>query len=163
MNNRDSYGLILVGILIRLLRNAGKDLTAEIALDSFERLKKELEIAEFHVSLTAINNINNLRDVQLRIMQLKKSEPIGNESFILNQGMGVIEDIVFSESLTKNIYVIPERRYNGSYLLNEPEKLLQKNVFNKLTDIAKTDFRAACRCLCFGEGTAGAFQYPPSV
>lgn len=38
------------------------------------------------------------------------------------------------------------------------QKLLKKGVFEKLTKIAKNDFRSSCRCLLFGEATAAAFH-----
>jgi len=77
---------------------------------------------------------------------------------MINQEMISIENIVFSESSIKKIYIIPQRRYNEKYLIEEPSKLLKQGVFDKFSEIGKTDFVSACRCLSFGESTASAFH-----
>lgn len=69
-----------------------------------------------------------------------------------------IEKIVFSEACITEYYVIPERRFNGDYLLSKPMNLLKKGVFEKLSEMAIFDFTASCKCLLYGEGTACAFH-----
>lgn len=69
-----------------------------------------------------------------------------------------LENVVFAEAITKKIYILPNRRFNTEYLLSDPKKLLKAGAFEKLEEIAKTDFASSCRCILFGEATAAAFH-----
>jgi hypothetical protein len=159
MNNKNSYGLIHIGLLIRFLRNITEHDSAILIKSAFKTLKAELQNAELNVSLSAVSSINQLRDTIKSIDSLKDEESIKADfAEKIKKEMDGIEKIVYSEAITKRIYQIPERRYNGNYLLNEPSKLLKTDTYSKLSDIAKFDFNASCRCLAFGEGTACAFH-----
>ncbi len=131
----------------------------ERVLKSFDALETQLEDADLPVSLSALTNINRLQDTIKEIRKLDPKITVTEEhQEILRIEMATMENIVFSESRIKKIYIIPQRRYNSSYLLNEPEKLLKNGTLNKLSDIARYDFLSACRCLAFGESTASAFH-----
>jgi hypothetical protein len=159
MTIRHSYGLILIGLTIRILRNISLTTDVEFILSQITKLEAELKTAEFTVSLTAMNQLNKLIKAIATIKAQGKTEkPSLETKNNITDEMEHVEKVVFAEAITKKIYVIPERRYNGNYLLNEPNKLLKDSIFGKLTDMAKFDFSAACRCLSFGEGTACAFH-----
>lgn len=159
MKIRDTYGLILIGLQIRLLRNIKSDDTIEFVIDNIDRLEKELEESDLLVSLNAIQSLNQLQKSIEELKKLEKTTQVGgvHKNKIVAE-METIEKIVFSEATTKKVYVIPQRRYNEKYLLDEPHKLLKAGVFNKFSEICKFDFTAACRCMSFGEGTACAFH-----
>lgn len=159
MKIRDSYGLIYIGLQIRLLRNLESSDLASFVLENIKSLEDALEESELLVSLNAIKSLNVLQKDIKQLKQKPTDEAI--EKGIcdsIKEEMITIENIVFSESTIKKIYVIPQRRYNEKYLLDEPHKLLKHGVFDKLSEIGKFDFTAACRCLSFGEGTSCAFH-----
>jgi len=56
MQTRSSYGLIHVGLNIRLLMNLAESDIVDVALVSFNNLEEELEVSELFVSLNAIRN-----------------------------------------------------------------------------------------------------------
>jgi hypothetical protein len=129
---------------------------AKFVLDHFTRLKNGLADARFDVSITGINILSS------ELIELKKLDDkavLGKElSERLNSAMTNFEKIVFAESSTKHIFLLPQRRYNSDYLLNSPRNLFSKDLFLKITDLAIYDINSACRCLLFGEGTAAAFH-----
>lgn len=126
---------------------------------AFEQLKKQLEIAGLEVSLSAFGHINEFVNVKEQIIKLKDDENLTSELCTkMKAQVHALEQVIFSESMIKKIYFVPERRYNGEYLLNQPENLLKDRIFGKLSDTAKFDFASACRCLSFGEATACAFH-----
>lgn len=55
-------------------------------------------------------------------------------------------------------YILTPKRFREKDLLNTPEKLFTVGVFDKLSDMAKYDFREACRCIAFDFPTAAAFH-----
>ncbi|MCF6132478.1 hypothetical protein [Flavobacterium wongokense] len=154
-----SYDFIQIGLITRFLMNLEKHNTVKVVLAQYGALEAQLEAANLNVSLSGLQNINLLTETMEKIRKLDEKATMSDELCSqLKQQLSILEKIIFSESRTKNLYIIPERRYNSGYLLNQPEKLLKENLFGKLSDIAKYDFAAACRCLSFGEGTACAFH-----
>lgn len=159
MKIRNTYGLIYIGLQIRLLRHTEEGDEVKFVLDNIKELEDELERSELLVSLNALQSLNTIRNTINELKKRKQTELINKEeSETISEEMRAIEKIVFSEATTKKIYVIPQRRYNEKYLLDSPDKLLKPGVFEKFTDIGQFDFSSACRCLSFGEGTACAFH-----
>jgi len=159
MKISSTYGLIYIGLLIRLLRSITEDTPVDFVIDNIKKLEEELGEFDLYVSLNALQNINRIQDAIAELEKKKKEDIIGKENCrIIEEEMGIIEKIVFSEATTKKIYVVPQRRYNEKYLLDEPHKLLKQGVFEKFSEMGKFDFTSACRCLAFGEGTACAFH-----
>ncbi len=159
MKKFNSYSLIHTGLLIRYLQNLDGMYKAGNIIDILNRLEQRLEDSNLDVSLSGFNNSKEFNGLKNKIKKMKKdenlSDTVANE---LNEEMRTIEHIVFSESAIKMVYSIPQRRYNGEYLSESPDKLLKKDVYSKISDIAKFDFSAACRCILYGEGTAVAFH-----
>lgn len=96
-----------------------------------------------------LENVTNADDDSRLSSDLKDS---------ITEQFGIIENIVFAEALTKKIYILPNRRFNSEYLLSDQAKLLKNGAFDKLEEIAKSDFSSSCRCILFGEATAAAFH-----
>ena len=159
METHDSYGLILIGLLIRFFRSISEVTTVADTKSGIKGLERELRKSEFRVSLAGMDNIDVINKIKSDLENKSDNEPIGKEmKTSLNHIMESIENIVFSEAKTRKIFVIPQRRYNGDFLLNRYSELLKPNVFEKLSEMAQYDFGSACRCLIFGESTACAFH-----
>ena len=159
METKNCYGLILIGLLIRFLKNL-KDLTKVIDVkSSLDALERELKNSGFEVSLTGLLKIDAIKGIRNDLSAKPENEQIGTEiQKQLSKIMESIENIVFSEAQTKRIYLIPQRRYNGDFLLNNPRDLLKPDSFDKLSEMAQYDFSSACKCLIFGQYTACAFH-----
>lgn len=157
MEKKNCYALIHVGLCIRLLMNANASTAKKnYVVTHIDKLAKGLEAANLTVSITGMNDIEATKK---EIAKLKDDELIGTTlASKLQSQMSIFEKIVFAESSTKDIYVLPPRRFNSDYLINAPEKLFKKDVFNSLPDLARTDISSACRCLLYGEATAAAFH-----
>lgn len=159
MEPQNCYNLIHIGLLIRFLRTIsanGKTGTIKLGL---KQLEENLKIAGFQVSVAGLINLDPMKEIRKDLDLLQENDPIGEKiSDSIKGSMSHIENIVYSEALTKEIFPIPQRRYNGDYLLYEPWELLNSGAFIKLSDIAQFDFISACRCLIFGESTACAFH-----
>lgn len=69
-----------------------------------------------------------------------------------------LETTVFAESKTRIIAVPVPRRIELTHLLQTPEKVLGKDVYSALTELAQSDIQAACRCIAFECATAAAFH-----
>jgi hypothetical protein len=130
---QNCYGLISLGLWIRTLRNTNDKNTKLWTLNGLKILKTTLESNNFLVSLASstgsyygdmereLNNIPNDQDPIGSLLAKKVVEEVTK-----------IEQIVFAEATTKIIYVLPDRRFNTAYLLNDPSKLLKDGIFNKL-------------------------------
>ena len=155
MVSKNCYGFIVMGLAIRLLGNLNAKTTGKFASNHIEMLLKELEKASFTVSLMGAVK---LKDINKNCIDIDAA-PIGEDLYQkLTNEMPILERVVYSEAMTKNIYVVPERRFNLEYLLKNQSKLLKDGSFNKLSDLAKYDFTSSCRCIAFGESTAAAFH-----
>ena len=122
-----------------------------------DKLQGSLEKSGFEVSLNGFHNF--LADIKIKLQGINKDELIGGsikEEIIANTI--ILEDIIFSEASIKNVYVVPQRRFNGEYLSTKPMELLNKGIFERLPEMAIYDFASSCRCLLYGEGTASAFH-----
>lgn len=156
MESRKSYGLVHIGLCIRILKNVSPSSKVLFTKDHIEKLLKELDEANYEVSIAGANKLRRfLSDLE----EQEENEKIGESlSSDLKKEMTPFEKIVFAESQTKHIYILPTRRYNTDYLLNAPSLLFKRGVFEKVSELGRFDISSACRCILFGEGTAAAFH-----
>ncbi|MCK5236412.1 MAG: hypothetical protein KAR06_05430 [Deltaproteobacteria bacterium] len=158
MIGRNCYNYILIGLNLRILRHATSTRLKEGIEGNVSQLLSALERCGFDVSLAFTKN-KNFCKMQDDISALKKNSSLGKEIVRnVNEEFEALENIVFAESETKKVYVIPSRRFNTEFLLNNPEKLLKDGLFDKLSEVAQHDLSSSCRCLLFGEATASAFH-----
>ena len=61
--------------------------------------------------------------------------------------MGTVEQMVYAESQTKQVYVLTENRFNLEALLSKPDKMFQDKTFPNLPSIAKLDIISGFQCL----------------
>lgn len=159
MDHKNCYGFIHIGLLIRLFVNVDQHREKKNILDLLKRFNNELSDASFEVSLAYMGS-STYRQIVSRIKKLESdTSTLGPEiAEDLSDCFHTIEKIVFSESCTKKIYLLPLRRFNTDALLNSPQNLLAQGAFEKLDQIAKSDIGSASRCILFGEATACAFH-----
>ena len=158
MSVQGSYEYIKIGLALRLLRNVKSNDSAKFALEVESDLRQLLENANFNVSLAGTTSIiyGEMLD---SLNTLQPQDSLGTELVSrINLEAITLENIVFAEALTKKIYILPSRRFNTEFLLNNPERLLREGAFDKLNEIARTDMSSACKCILFGEATAAAFH-----
>jgi len=151
METRSSYSLIEIGLAIRLLQNI-KGLDKKFILDHMERLEDRLERNGFAVSLVAFLATDLKQQIE------KANAPISGLLTQLENHISKLEMTVFAEAVTKKVYVLEQRRYTTAFLLDSPDQLLSQGEFDRLSDLARSDFRGACKCLLFGQATATAFH-----
>ena len=156
MESRNSYSLIRVGLLIRYLRRTSADNDVDYAIRNITTLERGLMGAGLTVS---ISGMAKLIAIKTELSECDPTELLGTRAKDIVANITILESIIFAESRTKSFYILPERRYNTTWLLNEPGKLFRDGVFQKLPDLAQFDIASAGRCILFGEGTAAAFHW----
>jgi len=158
MQDKNSYSYIVIGLGLRLLRNVNDTDITKFVKHELNQLKTALYDVGFHVSCSDLTT-SFFMDMEATLEPLADEDPIGADARIsLSNEMMVLERHVLSEGLTKKVHVLPERRFNSNYLLNEQNKLFKVGTFEKLPELAQSDIKSSCRCLLFGEATAAAFH-----
>lgn len=155
---QNSYSYIQIGLALRLLINVSKNNTIEYVTESIQTLIDCLTSCGFEVALSSMNSV--AYNDMMTSMDCKDDKIRLNDDQILqiHQEFTSLEKIVFAEALTKKIFILPCRRFNTEFLLNDPAKLFKSGIYEKLDDIAQNDISSACKCLLFGEATAAAFH-----
>ena len=72
--------------------------------------------------------------------------------------MNKLDATLDAELHQRYTYILTRKRFREKDLLDTPEKLFTIGVFEKLPDMAKYDYREACRCIEFDFPTAAAFH-----
>lgn len=155
MESRSSYSLIHVGLLIRFLRQTTSNRNVDFAVRNITTLEREVVGAGLTVSASGMAK---LIAIKAELAESDPTELLGTRAQDIVEKISILEEIIYAESRTKSIYIMPERRYNTTWLLEEPVKLFRDGVFQKLPDLAQFDIGSAGRCVLFGEGTAAAFH-----
>jgi len=155
MERKNCFDFIRIGLCTRLLMQAPKEASKNFIIRHINLFEELLENIGFEVSLA---NIEKLVSFKEQLEGSEKSKLTEKENKDLKSLLERFEFIVGAEAKTKNIYVMEPRRFNSEYLLNSPAKLMKPGTFEKLSDIAKSDVKNACRCLLFGQATAVAFH-----
>ena len=155
---QNTYVYIQIGLCLRLLRNIAGTHKASLAKTTIETLRSNLQKGNFDVSQAAMTSIA-FGEMEGALRAAEADKPLAADLVgQIKDQFSNLENVVFAEALTKKIYVLPSRRFNTEYLLADPKKLLRSGSFEKLEEIAKTDFSSSCRCILFGEATAAAFH-----
>lgn len=159
MEDRNSYDYIQLGIIIRLLQNGLH--SYGFALTEIEKFEELISDINFEVTI-AMTNSSDYIDLKSFIkgksIESPSSKMSKDEANKLENNFRDIEQVIFAESSTKNIYTIPSRRYNSLYLLKSPQKLFKEGHFEKFSDLAQSDISSSAKCILFGESTASAFH-----
>ncbi|MCE9956155.1 hypothetical protein, partial [Aeromonas rivipollensis] len=159
MEDRNSYDYIQLGMIIRLLQYG--PYTYKFVLAEIQKFEKLLHDINFEVTI-AMTLSSEYVDLKNFIKEKSASSPNDNvskdEENKLEENFRNIEQVIFAESSTKNIYTIPSRRYNSLYLLKTPQKLFKQGHFDKFSALAQSDISSSAKCILFGESTASAFH-----
>ena len=138
MNINSSYSLIELGLLTRWLISVDTSVLSETVQEHLIRFEDSLKSTGLEVTYAAFHRNESMSNLRKEIKKIDKTKNISGElSIKLKKEMQVVEKVLFAESVIKNIYLVPQRRYNGEFLTNNPGKLLKDDIFGKLTDIAK--------------------------
>jgi len=130
----------------------------EFVVQELKNLTENLKIVNFEVSLSGIND-DRFSDMEEKVLGINDNQNIGEEiKSECSDEIYALERIVFAEAQTKNIYVLPQRRFHSDYLIRNQDKLFEDGVFEKFSELAQYDIKSSCRCLLFGESTASAFH-----
>lgn len=157
MIKENAYSFIHIGLMLRYMTSLSAKTKISTYADGLKTLREITEDAGLHVSVVACDSI--IKEFEKKSASKSLTDEIGTDiDTIISTKVRSLENTVFAESSTKLVYLIPNRKYNGTYLLSEPEKLLSDSSYDKLTDLAKYDFRHSCKCLLYGEATASAFH-----
>ena len=149
----DSYNYIVIGLHIRYLRHSPSGEPLSTIKESINELERLLSASNFTVS---INGYNQLRDFgnNLQLVRLINT----TEQATLNKIMGVVEQIIRAEAISHQIYILEPKRFNLTYLINEPSKIFSAGVYEKLPNIGRYDFEEGFKCIAFARPTAAAFH-----
>lgn len=157
MLNTNSYAYVQIGLITRMFVNAAKTYPAESARSELATLKQKLKDAGFTVTLALMTGSSH-RAMEKELDALDADAPLGDVCIKVAERFRALETVLFAEAVTKQLYVLPTRRFNSDVLLSDPSKLLKPGAFSKLEDIAKGDLGSAGKCILFGEATAAAFH-----
>jgi hypothetical protein len=155
---QNSYVYIQIGLCLRLLRNVDIANKATLPQKTVETLKGNLQKGNFDVSLAALKSAA-FGEMKTELDAAEPDKPIPAPLVTkIKDEFKILENVVFAEAIPKKLYILPSRRFNTEYLLAEPSKLLKAGAFDKLEEVARSDFSSSCRCILFGEATAAAFH-----
>ncbi len=155
---QNTYTYIHIGLCLRYLRNVPASSSSGACKSTLETLKVKLKKGNFDVSLASMTS-TVFGAMEESLLAVENEKPIQQTlATEIEKQIRTLESVVFAESVTKSVYILPNRRFNTDYLLSQPHKLLKDGAFDKLEEIAKTDFSSSCRCILFGEATAAAFH-----
>jgi len=163
----DPNKYIVLGGRIRYLagRNVGDSIIgSNLIWQNLQWLKRDLEELEFRVSFNLFERkFKQLEDDFTELSEIddldKNSNKLTKEQRDdLFKSIIAIEDTVFSEGKEHVIASPTPRRFSLDHLLNNPDLILGKEVFNSLTDIAKYDLKSCCKNLAFESPTSAAFH-----
>ena len=158
MKDRSSYDYVRIGLILRLLANVTSGTKKGFVVQEMGLLKQGLADVGYDVSCSNLTT-SFFADMERDLLEIDDDESIGGKvQASLSQEMSILERHVLSEGITKKVHVIPERRFNSNFLLNDQEKLFKSGIFGKLSDLAVFDIKSSCRCILFGEATAAAFH-----
>ena len=157
MQVQNAYGYVHIGLNLRMLRGATKSYKAQNYKKEWTTLKANLQKLKFPVSSAWLTG-TSATAFEKELMAFDDESQLEDLAPKVTKVAVDLETVVFAEALTKSVYVLADRRFQTSYLLSQPEKLLKDGAYGKLEPIAQADIASACRCILFGEATAAAFH-----
>lgn len=146
---------MIIGSNIRYLMSVQPNSLTKDVKETFKQLRTDLKEAELFVTISFLDEYFSKNE---KVINQKSSPLLGKEqSMSISKIALSLERTLLSEAKTKMFYSLHPTRFSADYLLNNPDKLLRNDNFNKLNELSRLDFSAGCRCLSYGEPTAAAF------
>lgn len=166
MIKRNIRGIADLGRGLRYLmeRQAGDLIIAEneggvrgvYVLSAINALLKRLDEYGFRVTLVASKNLKSLRD------KFKEMEPGSylspEHATDLHEISQRLSHTFNAEASTIYAFFVRDKHISTDKLIDNPRDLLNKGVFDKLSDIARYDIQEAAKSLAFELNTAAAFH-----
>jgi hypothetical protein len=94
--------------------------------------------------------------VELRKTE-EKAELTQEQALNLASGMSVVREALLAEAQNLTAYLLMEKRFQVTQLVNKPDTFLRQHTFAKLPPIAQSDIKEGCKCLAFDTPTAAGF------
>jgi len=142
-----NYSLIRTGVIY--------DWDKKEAIDNIKDVLDGIDKLDIPVTQAIAKELKKIFNEISKIDEDKISkEYISKIDFEINK----IDPALDAELRLKEIFILTEKRYSINNLMNKPENLLGKNVFNSLTDTSKRDFKSACTQIALSQPTASAFH-----
>lgn len=155
---------IELGARIRYLIGTDKDYNLGgrgLILNNLTTLRQHLTGLGFKISVTLYDNTLAPFVAEFKEKIAKEGEgeaTLGDSAKKFTDQVTEFEKTVRAEATNRRIALPLPRRIPLEHLLEAPENVLGKGVFDPLTDIAKRDIRESCRCIAFEVPTAAAFH-----
>lgn len=143
----DGEGYVLANL--KRLRESLVDLKLVVSTNHFDSTVKK-----YVTALEAKLNEHNASEGDKGAPPLLEEAPAAEIAAAIRG----LEDTVFAEAKVRMIAVPTAKRIATEQLFNTPDDLLGQGIHSRLTEIARTDWDAACRCLAFECCTAAAFH-----
>mgnify|MGYP003689601143 CR=1 FL=1 len=157
--------IVLGGVVRYLAGRAAGDLVFgdRYIYANIGRLKRYLKKLEFSVSYSLA--VSEFKSIEKELLALKddgeKESSIKVTKAIANNIVDKVlslEKTIWAESGTRIIASPVPRRFDLDHLLSSPGDILGKGIYERLTDLARSDINQACRCIAFECPTAAAFH-----
>jgi hypothetical protein len=130
-------------------------------LDNLTKLRERLVALGFNVSVTLFDGTlaDFVAEFKQKIAKQQEGEAtLADSAAKFTDQVTSFEKTVTAEAVNRKIAIPMPRRIPLQHLLERPENVFGKGVFDALTDIAKRDVRESCSCIAFEVPTAAAFH-----
>jgi hypothetical protein len=149
------------GTAVRYLQDAQQGNTVDGSGGIVYNLEQAIKSLENIGLVTSLRGIDTL-GIRKMLDELKSRPPksflTAEDAETLKEKASDLRKIIMAEAAGAFVYATTDKRIDVSKLLNKPEALFHPDCFTKLSDIARSDFKEACKCIAFELPTAGAFH-----
>jgi len=157
MKIRKLYKYYTLGWDFHIMKMGHRNVDLKEIIRISEKFQEFLKEFDFEVTKNAIGN--DLDQILTKIRSLDQesfpSEEIQEEFKDLAIS---IEKTLDSELRLHEAYVLSEKRLGLEKLMNLPAQLFSSGTFDKLSELSKTDYNEAGKCIAFERYTAAAFH-----
>jgi len=157
MRETHIYKYYAFGYNYYILKNIGLSNTAKSdghsKLQEFLNTLKELDLK---VSTQAAKELYEIFE---SIKKLPEESQISED--VAKRVQAIVDRVdstLDAELQLRSAYIVTDKRYAIENLLNKPEALFGKSIFEYLPKLCQFDFTEACRCIAYENATAAAFH-----
>lgn len=125
-------------------------------LNRIEEFFDTLDILDLHVTRKVAED---LAEIAERAKNLPKDAEVdASLAKEVQKAADKLDATLDAELSLRSAYIVTPKRFPLDNLLRYPKKLFASNVFHKLPNLSKFDFKSAGHCIAFGLATAAAFH-----
>lgn len=156
MKEENFYKYYAFGYNYYLLRYVNKENTYDEVIKKIKDFIKEIAELELEVTSKAAEVLEAFLE---ELVIKDKTVPIEDaDANKVSEIIDKLDSTLDAEMQLKKAYVIVSKRQSIDNLLKNPSNVFAKNIFPKLTLLARYDFEECFRCLAFNRATAAAFH-----